>query len=162
VGWRARAVVFARAHLAGLLLDRRTMNTAPSPVLGREASPSGPVVNRGVLRKADVWSGILRGEWSIISKESREGVPALLLRRNSAETARRLALTAREIDVLQLVANGEPHKAIAAKLRVSISTVATHVRRALKKLGLRSRTEVAWLLKPIFSEVGSPPTASAA
>jgi DNA-binding NarL/FixJ family response regulator len=97
-----------------------------------------------------------------VSKESREGVPALLLRRNDAEAARRLALTAREIAVLQLVARGEPHKSIATRLQVSISTVATHVRRALKKLGLRSRTEVAWLLKPVFSEESAPPAASAA
>lgn len=85
-----------------------------------------------------------------------------MLRRNDPETARKLALTAREISVLRLVANGEPHKAIATKLHVSISTVATHVRRALKKLALRSRTEVAWLLKPVFSEPDEFLTAAAA
>lgn len=139
------------------------MNTACSTVFSRDFSGTGrPETSEGVLTKADVWRGILRGEWSIVSKESREGVPALLLRRNDAEAARRLALTAREIAILQLVARGEPHKSIATRLQVSISTVATHVQRALKKLGLRSRTEVAWLLKPVFSEESAPPAASAA
>jgi DNA-binding NarL/FixJ family response regulator len=116
----------------------------------------------GVLTRAEVWDGLLRGEWSIVSKETQQGAPALLLRRNDPETARKVALTAREIAVLELVVRGEPHKSIATKLTVSISTVATHVRRSLKKLGLRSRTEVAWLLKPMFSERGARATATAA
>jgi DNA-binding CsgD family transcriptional regulator len=137
---------------------------APSILVGREASAaSGPAApSPGVLRKAEVWSGIIRGEWSIVSKESREGGPALLLRRNDPETARKLALTAREISVLRLVADGELRRDRLVRLHVSISTVATHVRRALKKLGLRSRTEVAWLLKPVFSELDALPTATAA
>jgi len=48
-------------------------------------------------------------------------------------------LTARELEVLVLVAGGGTNRAIAAKLVVSEKTVATHVSNILTKLGLPSR-----------------------
>jgi DNA-binding NarL/FixJ family response regulator len=52
-------------------------------------------------------------------------------------------LTAREIQVLQLVAIGRSNKDIATALGISINTVATHVRRVLAKTGSANRTEAA-------------------
>lgn len=52
-----------------------------------------------------------------------------------------LGLSGREAEVLQWVALGKTDKAIARHLEVSVFTVQTHVRRALRKLGANSRTE---------------------
>ena len=52
-------------------------------------------------------------------------------------------LTARELDVLRLVASGEANKAIAASLGISERTARTHVSNILRKLGLASRTQAA-------------------
>jgi DNA-binding NarL/FixJ family response regulator len=52
-------------------------------------------------------------------------------------------LTSRELDVLRLVAAGEPNKQIAAKLAISERTARTHVSRILRKLRLSSRTQAA-------------------
>jgi DNA-binding NarL/FixJ family response regulator len=51
------------------------------------------------------------------------------------------ALTPREQEVLQLLAEGLPNKTIADSLHISEHTVKFHVNAILSKLGAQSRTE---------------------
>jgi len=67
-------------------------------------------------------------------------------------------LTARELDVLRLVAAGEPNKQIAAELAISERTARTHVSRILGKLRLSSRTQAAlWAVREGLVEVERGP-----
>ena len=52
-------------------------------------------------------------------------------------------LTARELQIAELIAVGRCNKEIARSLGVSVWTVSTHMRRIFSKLDVRSRTAVA-------------------
>ena len=57
-------------------------------------------------------------------------------------------LTAREKDVLRLIARGFAYKQVARKLNISVKTVETHVSSVLRKLQLSNRHELArWASK---------------
>ncbi len=55
-------------------------------------------------------------------------------------------LTARELDILKLLAKGYMYKEIADHLGISMSTVRTHVTAVYEKLHVQSRTEAAMKL----------------
>jgi len=52
-------------------------------------------------------------------------------------------LTAREVEVLQLLAMGRTNKDVSLVLEISLNTVATHVRNILNKTQCANRTEAA-------------------
>jgi DNA-binding CsgD family transcriptional regulator len=58
-----------------------------------------------------------------------------------------LGITRREMEILQLVAEGMSNREIAGKLFVSENTVKTHCSRAFEKLGAKRRTQAVQLGK---------------
>jgi DNA-binding NarL/FixJ family response regulator len=57
------------------------------------------------------------------------------------------SLTRRELDVLHLVANGEPSRVVADELHLSEATVKRHLYNIYRKLEVRNRVEAAnWYL----------------
>ncbi|MFJ7158179.1 response regulator [Streptomyces sp. NPDC101118] len=68
---------------------------------------------------------------------------AAALDRPAAEAPATGPLTAREADVLRLVAAGATNREIASRLRLSEGTVKNHVSRILTRLSLRDRTQAA-------------------
>lgn len=52
-------------------------------------------------------------------------------------------LSAREIDVLRLIAQGKTNRQITQELMVSLSSVKTYVQRVIKKLGVSDRTQAS-------------------
>jgi len=71
-------------------------------------------------------------------------------RRIPAAIAERLAermagsdLTARELEVLELIVRGQSNKEIGATLKISEATVKSHINSVLSKLGVTDRTQAA-------------------
>jgi two-component system response regulator DctR len=70
------------------------------------------------------------------------------LQAEATRTALLAALTAREREVMDHVLAGEPNKAIADALGVSVRTVEVHRARVFEKMGVGSAVELASLLQP--------------
>jgi DNA-binding NarL/FixJ family response regulator len=72
------------------------------------------------------------------------------------KTSRPEELTARELEVLRLLAEGRANKEIAAALSLSERTARTHVSSILAKLGLNSRTQAAlWAVREGLVDVSA-------
>ena len=59
----------------------------------------------------------------------------------SSEAIEKLGITPRELEVLQLIANGHSNQEIAQLLFVSLNTVKTHISNVLSKLNAQRRTQ---------------------
>ena len=105
-------------------------------VLKSTASESLMPMLRGVMRGEAAINGVMATRILQEFKRLDERTPS----RIQEDTP---ALTAREKEVLRLVAAGAMDKEIAAELFIRITTVKTHIRRILAKLHATSRHQAA-------------------
>jgi DNA-binding CsgD family transcriptional regulator len=108
----------------------------------------------------DEMAGRGNGEWMIIHLSEVEGPEHFLAMRRlppadpaprAAMAAARFGLTARQVQVLEMVARGAGNKAIAAALRCSESAVEQHVTALLERYDVGSRAELVarfWTASP--------------
>jgi len=105
----------------------------------------GPAHARDRLRDALAGSAIeIVGEAASLAEARQLDADAVLMDagrpRRAGEDAPE-SLTPREVQVLELLAEGLPNKAIAARLDISDQTVKFHVSSICGKLGAANRTE---------------------
>jgi DNA-binding NarL/FixJ family response regulator len=112
----------------------------------------GPARARDTLRAQLLDSSIdIAGEFATADEARQSGLAAdaLLMALEPESVSRRRAapevveepLTPREVQVLELLAEGLANKAIADRLGISDQTVKFHVAAILGKLGVANRTE---------------------
>jgi NarL family two-component system response regulator LiaR len=123
-----------RARLSpGLVFE--LVQAGAAGVLSKEISPTGLVrALRGAMRGQ---AALGREIGSLLISGTQEATLG-------ADTSKRMsALSSRELDVLELVSEGQANKEIAATLCISEFTVKRHVQNILRKLGVHSRWEAA-------------------
>ena len=91
----------------------------------------------------EAWRGLVAGRWSLIDVFDHDGRRFLVARPNESLTSTPLALSPRERQMLAYVALRYTNRLIAYHLGLAESTVAETVKRALLKLGVSSRMEIA-------------------
>ncbi len=88
----------------------------------------------------DMLAGLQRGE-AALTRQMTARLLNGLARQSRQQPGPAERLTPREIELLRLVAEGLPNKAIAQRLSVSENTVKYHMKNILQKLGVRNRAE---------------------
>lgn len=117
--------------LTSVLEDKQVIQAVEAGATGYLLKDTGPDVLCAAIRAA------YRGEVHLDPKARRRLV------REVRTPEMRESLTARETEILRLVARGLANKQVAQELDVSEVTVKTHVSSILSKLGLQSRTQAA-------------------
>jgi DNA-binding NarL/FixJ family response regulator len=147
-----------REAAAGVRVIALTIPALDGAVIAcAEAGVSGFVLREGSL--TDLVAAIESAARDEVNVSPR--IAATLLRRVGALAADRVAplahaeLTAREREIVRLIADGLSNKAIAAKLTVELATVKNHVHNILDKLQVSRRGEIAARLQraPVASPV---------
>ena len=136
---------------------RRRRGSSPRPTC---TTPCSSRVRTARRARPDDAAGELRAEVDA-GRLDGDAVDAVLAAAGHARVAPRAAgpagLTARELDVLALLAQGMSNKAIASTLGISAKTVGNHVEHIYTKLGVNNRAGAA-LRAMEYGMVGATPT----
>src|SRR5450755_730306 len=100
-----------------------------------------------VFASLGIWLGLrlTRRTETIVVREVMVPAPAHFVRDESKVES--LGITPRELEILQLIAEGLSNKEIAERVFVSENTVKTHSSRVFDKLGARRRTQAVQMAK---------------
>lgn len=90
----------------------------------------------------ETWRALHEGRYSLVEEFESDGRRFVLARPNAPEPASLDVLTPRERQVVSVLATGCANKIVAYELGVTTSTVAALLRRAMRKLGVRTRAEL--------------------
>jgi len=102
-----------------------------------------------VFASLGIWLGfrLTRHTETVVVREVVVPAPVNFVRDESKLES--LGITPRELEILQLIAEGLSNKEIAARVYVSENTVKTHSSRVFDKLGARRRTQAVQLGKEL-------------
>jgi DNA-binding CsgD family transcriptional regulator len=146
LGFVALGDVETAGHLAGAIGDRRLpfVSDRQRALLRSQLDESLDAAARA--RHETAGSALDAGAAAAQALERIEALAALSSANTAASDVDTTHLTARQLDVATLVAQGFTNKQIAQRLGISRFTAETHVRNILERLGAASRSEIAtWI-----------------
>jgi DNA-binding NarL/FixJ family response regulator len=117
----------------------RALSGGAAAVVRKSISPADlPVLLRQVMQ-GSVHFATPRIARAVVTQATRQS----RLDETRAEACGETGLTARELEVLEMVARGLPNRTVAEQLFLSDQTVKRHLRKVYRKLGVANRTEAA-------------------
>jgi DNA-binding CsgD family transcriptional regulator len=152
--WAAARTLLAFGAAGGLLIVAMRLAEYRFLVIEHSIEIYGAIV-AATFAAAGIWLGLRMTRRKIVAVEVpvevRVEVPVPVpaggpFVRNTAKVEE-LGLTPRELEVLQLIAEGLSNKEMAERLFVSENTVKTHTSRVFDKLGASRRTQAVQLGK---------------
>lgn len=111
--------------------------------IDRARAASGRADPDGALRQ---WTGLVSGRWSLVDRFDTDGRRFLVARKNDPAVEGTTALTPRERQIAAYAAMGHSNQYIAYALGLAATTVSTHLRTAMRRLGATHRADLAALL----------------
>ena len=113
-------------------------------LLARRQARDGSAVLRRAYETADrLGADHLRRELVLLAQRARIELPPASDHATDAPADNRTGLTARQLEVLALIAEGHTNREIAETLFITEKTAGAHVSSILARLGVRSRVEAA-------------------
>ena len=146
-------------ELDGIEVTRRARETAPNiKVLVLTMDESDQMVHRaldagarGYVLKSDLTDclpkavkAIVEGRRFLTQKVSEIAIERFLNTKNPNQQGHRASalITAREIEIIRLLAWGKTNKEIAVQLEIGVRTIETHRSNIMRKLGLHTLAEL--------------------
>lgn len=90
----------------------------------------------------NLWRGLVAERWSLVDHFDKDGRRYFIAHSNAPKAATRGALTEREAQIVSAICLGHSVKLVGYELGIAPSSVATHLARAKKKLGVRTTVEL--------------------
>lgn len=115
-------------------LERTLQAGANSYLVHDGTSPLLSVAIRAACRGASVVPSEMLWRKPVVPRGGRAA---------AASGARKVSLTAREQQVLRLLAQGYSNKELSSRLGLAVATIKKHIQSIIAKLGVSSRTEAA-------------------
>jgi DNA-binding CsgD family transcriptional regulator len=145
---RADAVFGGQGGIEHIAPEVRDDHRIPSLRAGVARLVLGNKIRRESPEAAvELWRALVAGRWSIFRQLDTDGRRFIVARRNEVNVRNPRALTPDERRTALYAAWGHSLKLIAYEVGLAESTVSYHLKRALRKLGLRDRAELAGLLR---------------
>jgi DNA-binding NarL/FixJ family response regulator len=134
---------FRMPRLAGTELIRQLREASPGTVIAVYTADADQAIARDVMAAGAVAVVLKEAPLADLVRalEAALGGGSYLDPALQPDVAPNGKLTARELDVLRLLAEGLQHEEIGRRLGISSETVRTHLRKASDRLGASTRTQ---------------------
>jgi DNA-binding CsgD family transcriptional regulator len=104
----------------------------------------------------ELWRGLFSGRWSLVDHFDADGRRFFLARRNDPRLPDLAGLPLRQRQVVFFVAAGWSNKEVGYALGIGTTTVAAHLGRALRQLGVHSRAELIRISSELSAAAATP------